>query len=248
MSRSTLRGRRVLKNGDATHVLLDFFGTLVHYSSSWTEQGYRLSHDLMRAMGSGIGYSGFLDEWSMEMARFEARSEVDDGEFSMVEVSGAFLSRILDRQPTSGEVSALVDTYVAEWNTGVVYPATTRHVVETLAKRFRLAVITNTLQPDLVPNHLTAMGIADYFDTVITSVEHGWRKPHPSIYAEALGRLNINAANAIFVGDNYNADYVGPKAAGMSAYLIDPDRRFQIMEHERLYSLVDLPDRLIPRG
>jgi putative hydrolase of the HAD superfamily len=236
-----------LKNGEATHVLLDFFGTLVDYSSSWTEQGYRLSHDLIQAMGSDIGYVGFLDEWSIEMARFDERSEVDDSEFSMDEVSLAFLSRILDRQPTSSEVSALVDTYVAEWNTGVVYPATTRHIVEALAKRFRLAVITNTHQPDLVPNHLAVMGIADYFDTVITSVEHGWRKPHPSIYAEALGRLNVNAANAIFVGDNYSADYVGPKAAGMSAYLIDPDRRFQIMEHERLQSLADLPDRLNPR-
>jgi putative hydrolase of the HAD superfamily len=63
--------------------------------------------------------------------------------------------------------------------------------VDTLAYRFRLAVVNNTHQADLLPAHLSAMGIAHRFDTFVTSVEVGWRKPRPAIYATALRRFHI---------------------------------------------------------
>ena len=47
-----------------THLLFDFFGTLVDYSASWTEQGYPRSHALVRSRGSDIQYERFLAEWS----------------------------------------------------------------------------------------------------------------------------------------------------------------------------------------
>lgn len=229
-------------------IIFDFFGTLVDYSPSRTEQGYYRSHKLAESMGAELEYAEFLREWSAESALFDARSEVDDSEFSMQEVSGAFLSRILNRRPSRIEISALADSYVAEWNTGVVYPAPTRGIIESLAQRFRLAVVTNTHQPDLVPNHLVAMGIADRFETVVTSVEIGWRKPHPVIYEEVLRRLGITAGSAVFVGDNYTADYLGPKAAGMTAFLIDSSSHVDVPDFQRLHSLSDLPERLGSTG
>ena len=105
-------------------------------------------------------------------------------------------------------------------------------------------MVSNTNQADLVPGHLAAMGIDRYLDAVVTSVEVGWRKPHPAIYAAALGRLEISPASAVFVGDTYEADYAGPVAAGMAAFLIDPERRHDIPAARRLESLADLPRRL----
>jgi putative hydrolase of the HAD superfamily len=77
---------------DVTHVLIDFFGTLVEYSPSRTEQGYTASHALVRSMGVDLGYERFLTEWAAESARFDRRSAADDSEFSMAEVATAFLS------------------------------------------------------------------------------------------------------------------------------------------------------------
>jgi putative hydrolase of the HAD superfamily len=89
------------------------------------------------------------------------------------------------------------------------------------------------------------MDIDGYFDAVLTSVEFGWRKPHPAIYTEALARLGIDAAQAVFVGDTYVADFAGPEAAGIRAYLIDPTHAYDIPADQRLQSLAELPSRLL---
>jgi len=229
-----------------THILLDFFGTVVGYSASRAEQGYQASHALATAMGARLSYQDFLQAWAAESARFDERSAVDDSEFSMEEVTAAFLAQILGRDPSPAEVTAFVDEYLAEWNTGVVYPPGIAELVAALAGRFRLAVVTNTHKADLVPGHLSAMGIAHHFDAVVTSVEVGWRKPHPAIYALALRRLGITADAAVFAGDSYAADYLGPSAAGLTAFLIDPAEQHPIPAERRLRSLHDLPAKVSP--
>jgi putative hydrolase of the HAD superfamily len=227
-----------------THILFDFFGTLVDYSASMTEQGYHQTHRLLVSLGVCIDYSEFVESWSAEARAFDERSAIDESEFSMGELSKTFLARFMRRAPERHEIDAFVNSYLREWNTGVVYPSTTANIVSRLADYFRLAVVTNTHQLDLVPNHLVAMNIAKYFATVVTSVEVGWRKPHPAIYAEAFDRLRITAAEAAFVGDTYTADYAGPIAVGMAAFLIDPNQENDIPAEGRLRSLSELPDRL----
>jgi putative hydrolase of the HAD superfamily len=126
----------------------------------------------------------------------------------------------------------------------VVYLPGVAGLIGALADRFRLAVVTNTHKADLVPGHLSAMGIARHFDVVVTSVEVGWRKPHPAIYAEALLRLGATADNVVFAGDSYLADYLGPAAVGLTAFLIDPAEQHSIPPDRRLGSLHDLPVHL----
>lgn len=227
-----------------THVLLDFFGTLVSYSADGDGRGYQATYALVRSMGADIDYPGLMRAWADASARFDQRSAADDSEYSMDEVSAAVLARLLGRAPSADEAAALAGSFIREWNRGVRYPPQIPAVVASLAGRFRLAVVSNTNQAGLVPGHLAAMGIDRYLDAVVTSVEVGWRKPHPAIYAAALGRLAIPAASAVFAGDTYEADYAGPAAAGMTAFLIDPGRRHDIPAARRLDSLADLPRRL----
>ncbi len=44
-----------------------------------------------------------------------------------------------------------------------------------------------------------------------------YRKPHPSIFQLALDRLNLQASEVLFVGDNLNADIVGAQSVKMPA-------------------------------
>jgi len=169
-----------------THVLLDFFGTVVEYSASRTEQGYHRSHALAGSLGARISYTEFLDAWAAESARFDERSAADDSEFSMEQLTDAFLARLLQRRPAEKETAALVARYIQEWNTGVSYPPGMSDLVALLADHFQLAIVTNTHKEDLILGHLAAMGISRHFAAVITSVRVGYRKPHPAIYAAAL--------------------------------------------------------------
>jgi putative hydrolase of the HAD superfamily len=231
-----------------THILFDFFGTLVDYSASRTDQGYPRSHALLRRFGARLTYAEFLAAWSRISAEFDRRSDQDDHEFSMTEVGIEFLAGALGRRATGAEVEAFVEAYVSEWSKGVKYSTDVYHCVRALAGDFRLAVVTNTHRADLVPGHLTAMGLRSCFDAVITSVEVGWRKPHPRIYAAALDALGIGPRDALFVGDTYAPDFLGPERAGITALLIDPDRRSPVPAARRLDSILDLPKFVVPRS
>ncbi len=227
-------------------VLLDFFGTLVDYSPSRVEQGYERSHQLLVRWGLELGYAEFLARWSDIAAVFDAVSDVDDQEFSMHQLGAAFLTEVLGHSPADHEVDELVTTYLDEWNSGVTPIPGVADTLADLAHDHRLAVVTNTHHPSLVPEHLDAMGASPHIEVVITSVEVGWRKPHPAIYRAALEAMQADPATSTFVGDTRIPDYDGPRAMGMHALLIDPDWSHHIPEGHRLDSVLDVQARLRP--
>lgn len=225
-------------------VLLDFFGTLVDYSPSRVAQGYERSHQLLLDWEGELGYAAFLSRWSDIAAAFDAVSDLDDREFSMYELATEFLAEVLNRPATSDQVDQLVATYLDEWNTGVTAIAGVADTLADLAHDHRLAVVTNTHHPSLVPEHLAAMGVSRHIEVVITSVEVGWRKPHPTIYRAALEAMQADPTASTFVGDTRIPDYDGPRALGMHALLIDPSRQHDIPEEHRLDSILDLREAL----
>ncbi len=54
----------------------------------------------------------------------------------------------------------------------------------------------------------------------MSSHEHGYLKPHRSIFDEALVRAGAEAASSMMVGDSLKADVQGALAAGMRAVLL----------------------------
>ncbi|HVX44138.1 MAG TPA: HAD family hydrolase [Mycobacteriales bacterium] len=224
-------------------IFLDFFGTIVDYVPGGAS-GVDRSAALLRTFGGDVSAAEFSAGMNATFARFEKRSDQDYSEFSMTEACRSFLTEVFGRQVSAEQVRRLVTTYLEEWNVGVRYPAGLAGTIRSLASRYRLAVVTNTHHPSLVPDHLRAMGIADLIDAVVTSVEVGWRKPHPAIYAEALRRVGADPGEVAFVGDTFEADYLGPRETGMTAFLIDPAGRHPVSEPHRLRALADLEGRL----
>lgn len=229
-----------------THILFDFFGTLVGYDPSRTGQGYPRAHAELGRLGATVSYPDFVAGWDRTFAAFDRGSEPEDREFSMTQVGTAYLAEVLGRVPEEADVAAFIRIYLAEWSAGVSYPPGVVELVSSLSRVYRLAVVTNTHQPDLVPGHLAAMGILDAMDAVVTSVDVGRRKPHPAIYAETVQRLGIEPGAAIFVGDTYTADFAGPEKFGMTAYLIDPAGGADVPEDRRLRSVLDLNGKVRP--
>ena len=226
-----------------THVLFDFFGTLVAYSPSRTAQGYARSHALLREAGCALGYDAFLTLWSEVSEAMEAEAERTHREFSMQELGDAFFARALARAPAP-IVDAFVATYVDEWNRGVRDLDGVTALLGRLAARFTLAVVSNTNDRELVPRHLERMGVRALFARVVTSVELGVRKPAPAIFAHAVRELGTAPERCVYVGDTYGADYRGATGAGIRAFLIDPRATAPIPEEHRLASLLALEERI----
>jgi putative hydrolase of the HAD superfamily len=62
---------------------------------------------------------------------------------------------------------------------------------------------------------LAGAALEDCTEVIISSAWVGCRKPHPRIYSHTLDELGASANEVLFVGDTWNCDVEGPRAAGM---------------------------------
>jgi putative hydrolase of the HAD superfamily len=58
------------------------------------------------------------------------------------------------------------------------------------------------------------------FAVAISSSDHGYMKPHPSIFEEGLRRVDVSAAEAVMVGDSLAHDIEGARRLGMRGILV----------------------------
>jgi putative hydrolase of the HAD superfamily len=67
-------------------------------------------------------------------------------------------------------------------------------------------------------------GFGHVWDSIISSMDIGVRKPDPSIYQAALRQLGLSPSQAVFVGHR-NYELEGARAVGMTtiAFNYDPD-------------------------
>jgi putative hydrolase of the HAD superfamily len=65
------------------------------------------------------------------------------------------------------------------------------------------------------------LGIAAKLDIIVTSLDAGAAKPDPAIFQYALKKVNVLPSESIYVGDQYQVDMAGAKAAGMQGILLD---------------------------
>ncbi len=54
----------------------------------------------------------------------------------------------------------------------------------------------------------------------VSSLQHGWVKPHPSIFKAALKLVRVDASDAVMVGDSVKQDINGAHQVGMRAILL----------------------------
>jgi putative hydrolase of the HAD superfamily len=62
---------------------------------------------------------------------------------------------------------------------------------------------------------LDATGVTPLVDVAVTSARAGYRKPHGGIYESVLDALGVASHDAVFVGDSWEPDVLGPITAGM---------------------------------
>ncbi|HZM75558.1 MAG TPA: HAD family hydrolase [Candidatus Limnocylindrales bacterium] len=227
-----------------THLLFDFFGTLVDHSSQRRDPGYPRTRAALDRLGLAMTGEELAASWEETWFPFEERSQVDHREFSMIDVGTVFLRSLLGREPDPAVTRELMDVYIGEWDSGVTYLDGLGDWLSELSHDYRLAIVSNVHEAHLVPSHLEKMGLKNRFDAVILSVEVGWRKPHPEIYATALKTLGAQADQAVFVGDTHAADFLGPERAGIKSFLIDPHDRAGVPAGRRLDTVFDLSTRL----
>ena len=86
------------------------------------------------------------------------------------------------------------------------------------ARGLTVGVISNSHRSlDAFREHFSLDGL---IHASVSSAEHGYMKPHRSIFDAALERAGVPAGASVMVGDSLKADVEGALAAGMRAVLL----------------------------
>ena len=86
------------------------------------------------------------------------------------------------------------------------------------ADGFTIGLISNTQRSlKTFEEHFALDGL---FHVAISSSDHGFMKPHPSIFEEGLRRAGVAASEAVMVGDSVPHDIAGALRIGMRGILV----------------------------
>ncbi|MBI4063120.1 MAG: HAD-IA family hydrolase [Elusimicrobia bacterium] len=100
------------------------------------------------------------------------------------------------------------DAYLA------VYPHAHSTLFALTKQGLKLGVVSDA--PKLqVYLRIVGLGLAHYFDAIVTFDDAGERKPSPKPFKLALEKLGVQPDEAIMIGDWAERDMVGAKAVGM---------------------------------
>ena len=196
-------------------VFFDVDYTLIHPGPTFAAEGY----------GRFAGRHGLaVDPARYAAAVAAASAELDRavGGAYRVEPFVQFARRVLWEMGAAGPaVEACAREIYDEW-------AACRHfslyddVEPTLralrAAGVRIGLISNTHRClSALQQHFD---LAPYIGCAVSSCEHGYMKPHPGIFREALRRLDARPAEAVMVGDSLANDVLGARRIGMRGVLV----------------------------
>jgi HAD superfamily hydrolase (TIGR01509 family) len=88
--------------------------------------------------------------------------------------------------------------------------------------------------------HLDRLGLSAWVDCILDSCDLGVEKPDPRLFQIALERSGADAATTIHVGDLYQVDVVGARAAGIRGVLLDEAGLYPEVDCPRVQSLPEL--------
>jgi len=188
MSTTATRGCEVV---DA--VVFDLDGVIVDSEQVWDDvrETYTREHGgtyTDRATRDMMGMSSL--EWSRYMAEELGVPGTPD------EINAAVVERMLERY---GSAPPLIPGAV--------------EAVRRVAAQWPLAIASSS-NPELIEVVIRVSGLADVFETAVSSQEVPRGKPAPDVYLEAARRLGIDAARCAAVEDSHNG-IRSARAAGM---------------------------------
>lgn len=191
-------------------VIFDWYGTLANphgassYESVLSEFGYEVDEEVM---------GGYMRHWDGVDHREHSVSEEAYLAWTRQRLGGLVSHcGVVDSQ-----ASAVVDALInVDYRNPIVVFEDVIPTLSSLRARGVTIGICSNWGWDL-ETFLETTGVNPFVDVAITSARAGVRKPHPEIYKLMLESLDIEAEDAVFVGDSWGPDVLGPTSVGMEA-------------------------------
>ena len=196
-------------------VFFDVDFTLIHPGPTFRGEGYRAFCER-----HGI----VVDESAFDAA-VESASPLLNGPDDAPYDAGIFVAytrHIIEQMGGRGpSLDACAREIYTEWagcHHFELYDDVARVLGDLAARGVRMGLISNSHRCLVsFQSHFELVGL---ISAVVSSAEHGFMKPHPSIFAAALQQVDVPAGEAVMVGDSVRQDVDGALRAGMRAVLL----------------------------
>ena len=201
---------------DAVFFDVDF--TLIHPGPIFQGVGYR---DFCARHGVAVDPEAFEAAVAGASAMLEAPGEIYDPEIFVRYTSG-IIEGMGGRGP--GVEAASRDIY-DEWaacHHFDLYEEVPDVLRAIHANGIRIGLISNTQR--CLASFQTHFALEGLFAATLSSSDHGFMKPHRSIFEAALQRIGSTPQNAVMVGDSLLHDIEGARSIGMRGVLVARSR------------------------
>jgi putative hydrolase of the HAD superfamily len=191
-------------------------------------------------MFQGAGYRAFCANHGLAVDASAFDAAVRSASFILDEADEAlyapqmfidYTKHIIERMGGSGPgVDASARDIYEAW-TGcqhfMLYDDVPDALQELAARKIRVGLISNSHRSlEAFQRHFELDGL---IHGAISSSEHGYMKPHASIFEAALRLLDVPPADALMVGDSFRQDIDGARRVGMRGVLVRrADARYEL--------------------
>lgn len=182
-------------------------------------------------MFRGEGYRAFCARYGMEVdaSRFEAAvasaAALLDGPEAMrydAEIFVAYTRHIIEHMGgRGGALDACAREIYAEWAACQhfeLYDEVPAVLRELASAGVRVGLISNSHR--CLASFQSHFELEGLISAALSSSDHGFMKPHPSIFSAALQLVEVRPGEALMVGDSVAHDVDGALRAGMRAVLL----------------------------
>jgi FMN phosphatase YigB (HAD superfamily) len=220
----------------------DYFGTLVDAKANINDCFSSMFRHL-ETCGIKLDYDDFLDSYQTSVRRYRKIRNQELREVNnCVWLSDTLKNMGYEKEKSDPVIVSTVKIYFNAWNLSI-FPDVP-NVLERISQKYKTALVSNFTDTSFLNKSLQDFGIKKYLDIVITSDLIGWRKPHHKIFEFFLDYMMVQPEEAVFIGDNLEADVKGSKEAGIIAVLLKRkdslDKDDQIKPDYTISSLTEL--------
>jgi len=214
-------------------IIFDLFDTIVNFNRSLLPEaelnGSRINstsvavYMVFKNYYEHVTFDDFYSAFLKSYDEFEEMKRKQNLEFHNKERFKLMLDKlnISTNSDSNRFVEEMVLCHMGKIADAMEFPEENRNTLNMLRYKYRLALISNFDHAPTAYKILDKFGIRNFFEKILISIEVGIRKPKADIFLKAFIHLKINPNDAIFVGDNFEADVIGSKNVGMDVIWVN---------------------------
>jgi putative hydrolase of the HAD superfamily len=171
----------------------------------------------LKKQGLGIKDEQFLTQYFTADKAYRQNLQKTLRESSLDDIIHNTLAACKYEPPTIQSVVRQAVNYGLETRRARWFPSSKKTLLALRKKGYKLGLISNT---HWRISERSKKEFKKFLDVTTLSYEHGYAKPHPSIFISTLEKLETEASRCLHVGDDPVADIQGAKNAGMKTAFI----------------------------